>query len=409
MVDIEDPALPAVAYLVGPGAQDILGVAVSAAGGTLRHARVSQVQYRPGHELVVHYRCDIDWQEGRDERDLLLAATTHGGALPGTLPVVGETDEGTLEVSVWRYPFDPIIEGLPIAVTAEKVASVVAPELSGPVTVEVVAYRATERAVVRVRDGDGATVYVKAVRPQAVPALLERHAQLLAAELPVASILRADLDAGLVVLAELPGTTLRERIKRDLPGWPAPKELLALTSRLRRVPATGLPAVSGRVRDALSHARMLETVVPELRARLQRLEAAFEAALPAVDARSGVVIHGDLHEGQLVIDEDGRISGLLDIDDLGVGDPLDDLATLVAHTRFRALVAGAAGGRIRAYSERLRSAFAKTVDASHLDIAVSAVLVGLATGVFRIQRSGWPATIALVIDDAESLTGPSGA
>jgi aminoglycoside phosphotransferase len=402
-MEIYDPVLPAVAHLMGPGANDILRAAVAAANGSLRHARVSQVQYRPGHDLVVQYRCDIDWPDGRRRRDTLLAATTQDGPLPGALPLVAETDAGSLEVSVWRYPFDPLVEGLPIVVTADRLAPLFESHMTEPVTLEVVAYRPTERAVVRVLDQAGRTVYVKAVRPGAAQALIERHSQLRSEGLPVPDVLDADIDSGLVLLGELPGPTLRERIKADMPAWPAPGLLLELTQCIARTPASGLPKVSGRVRDAIGHARMLGTVTSDLASRLQELTGIFEAALPAVDARSGQVIHGDLHEGQLVVGDDGMIVGLLDIDDLGLGDPLDDLATLVAHTRFRGLVAGSAGGRIREYSDELRAGFARHVDKAELDISISAVLVGLATGPFRIQQAGWPVTVALVIDDARSL------
>jgi aminoglycoside phosphotransferase len=402
-VDIDDPVLPAVAHLMGPGANDILRAAVEAADGTLRHARVARVQYRPGHDLVVQYRCDVDWREGRQRDDTLLAGTTRNGPLPGALPLVAETDAGQLEVSVWRYPFDPLVEGLPIAVTADRLAPLFASTMRAPVTLKVVAYRPTERAVVRVHDRAGRTTYVKAVRPGAVQALIGRHEQLRSEGLPVPEVLDADLASGLVVLAELPGPTLRERIKADLPDWPTPEALLQVTERMARIPAEGLPAVAGRVRDAMSHARMLETVAPEVTSRLRGLVEVFATSLPTVDARCGQVIHGDLHEGQLMVDDRGEIVGLLDIDSMGRGDPLDDLATLVAHTRFRALTADSAGTRIRAYSDRLRAGFAQRVDPAQLDIAVSAVLIGLATGLFRVQQPGWPALVSLVIDDARSL------
>jgi aminoglycoside phosphotransferase len=402
-MEIDDPVLPAVTHLMGPGANDILSAAVSAADGILRHARASQVQYRPGHDLVVQYRCDIDWPDGRRRNDTLLAATTQNGSLPGTLPLIAETAAGDLEVSVWRYPFDPVVEGLPIAVTADRLAPLFASTMREPIKLKVVAYRPTERAVVRVVDGAGHTTYVKAVRPGAAQALVDRHGHLRSAGLPVPEVIDADLATGLVLLAELPGPTLRERLKADLPGWPGHEVLLELTERMRLIPASGLPAVAGRVRDGMGHARMLETVVPEAAEQLQALVEIFAGSLTAVDGRSGQVIHGDLHEGQLMVDDGGRIVGLLDIDEMGSGDPFDDLATLVAHTRYRALAAGAAGDRIRDYSDRLRAGFAQRVDPAELDIAISAVLVGLATGPFRIQQPGWRATVALVIDNARSL------
>lgn len=403
-MSIEDPVLPAVTHLMGPGAEDVLGAAVQAAGGSLQSARAVHVQYRPGHELVVRYRCDVEWADGRVRSETLLAATVHSGTLPGTVPVVAETDEGDLEVSVWRYPFDPLVIGLPDAVVAEKLSEIFGPGAADSMKLEVVAYRPTERAVVRAEDGAGRVRYIKAVRPDAAEALIKRHSDLRALGLPVPEVIDADAATGLVVLAELPGMTLRERIKSNTPPWPHADDLLALMERIGSVPAEDLPPVPGRVRDAIGHARLLERVAPDVRKQLGELVERFTLELPVAEARSGRVVHGDLHEGQVIVDEDGRITGLLDIDDLGPGDPYDDLATLLAHLRFRAMRAGEEdGGPIRSYADRLRSAFGAHADPRHLDLAVAAVLVGLATGPFRIQQEGWPDLVAAVIDDSRSL------
>jgi len=137
-----------------------------------------------------------------------------------------------------------------------------------------------------------------------------------------------------------------------------------------------------------------------------RLTARFTAEAGAVAARSGVVVHGDLHEGQLVVAPDGTVTGLLDIDDLGTGDPLDDHATLIAHLRFRA-----AGldpddpGRRRLHDHvaALHDHAAELVGREAIDVAVASVLVGLATGPFRVQHPGWQARTAAVVADAVSL------
>jgi len=57
-------------------------------------------------------------------------------------------------------------------------------------------------------------------------------------------------------------------------------------------------------------------------------------------------IHGDLHPGNVLVDE-GRISAILDFGDLAAGDPATDLAAmwmLLPRPAWPALVAGACGG-----------------------------------------------------------------
>lgn len=406
-VEIADATIPAVQHLTGPGAGDVLRAAVEAAGGILHSTRVSQVQYRPGTDVVVRYRADVTWADGSRRRtETLLAAAATSGPLPGAITVEAVDGEQSLAASVWRWPFDPRVPGLERAVTPGRSDDLVRPWVDAGATLEVVAYRPTERAVIRVTAEDGRCVYVKAVRPSDVASLVDRHARFLDAGLPVPEVLAMSADEGLVVLAERPGTTFRERIKQDLAGWPEPTAFSALVGRLRGVDPAGLPPTQGRVADALGHARLLAAVAPGLADRLASLSERFRTALPAVRERSGAVVHGDLHEGQLVIADDGTVTGLLDVDDVGTGDPVDDLATIVGHLRFRASISrdGPAGDRDRleGYVAALEAYGASSVGGEILALNVAAVLVGLATGPFRIQRAGWLGETEAVIAVAEA-------
>jgi len=408
-VEIDDPAVPAVAHLTGAGATDVLAAAVQAAGGTLHGARTSQVQYRPGSDLVVRYRGDVTWGDGRRRDETLLAAAHRDGALPGTVPVVAEADGMELVASVWRWPFDPVVVGLEHAVTPGRTDDLVGSITGTRPAVEVVAYRPTERAVVRLTGGDGTIAYLKAVPPALLPELVDRHERLLAVGLPVPEVLATDPVRGLVVLRALAGTTFRERIKADLPGWPTPAALGALVERIHRADPTGLATRTGRVADGIGHAQLVAAVAPEVGPALDALTTRFAAEAEAVAARSGAAVHGDLHEGQLIVDGEGSVTGLLDLDDLAVGDPVDDLATLIGHLRFRAGgldVASAAARRLHDHVRALHDHAAAWVGAEAIDVAVAAVLVGLATGPYRVQHDGWPERVADVVADATALIAP---
>jgi aminoglycoside phosphotransferase (APT) family kinase protein len=392
-VNIEDELLPAAAHLTGPSASDVLGVAVAASGDELLSCRPSHVQYRPQSDLVVRYRCEIR-RNGASSHDTLLAATTVNGPFAGTVPIEAETPEGTtLSVGVWRWPFDPILTDLATMVTPHLAAQHLASLVGGRPHLEVVAYRPTERAVVRVV-GPDREVYVKVVPPASTDALVARHRQLISAGLPVPRAL--DAGDGWIAMEALVGTTLRERLKSGDGPLPAPDRYRELLAALAAVDVPGAPHVRSRIDDAPHHAAMLATVLPDDRDRLGEIA----ERLGSGGHRAVGTVHGDLHEAQLVVDDE-RVIGLLDIDDVGPGDPLDDVGTLVAHLRFRAATSEAPAEHIERYAVATRAAVAAGHDPADVDRHVAAVLVGLATGPFRIQQPQWASTTRRVLDLVE--------
>jgi hypothetical protein len=323
--------------------------------------------------------------------ETLLAATTRHGPPPGTLPVVADADGRTLEVGVWRWPFDPRLAALADLVTADSAAARLAELVEPPLSLEVVAYRPTERCVVRVTGSCGTTIYVKVVDPAAATALVERHRR---------------LRAGWVAMAELRGDTLRLRLKAHQPGWPAAEEYLELVDRLRGVALADVTPVTPRTVDALGHAAMLAVVLPEQQPRLERLRLGLADAAASAAGRVGPTVHGDLYEAQVIVDG-GRITGLLDIDDAGAGDPVDDLATVLGHLRYRQQTITERRHRdaVRGYADGLRRGFVRSggVDAATLDAVTAGVLVGLATGPFRIQQHNWRHEVRRTLRRAERL------
>src|SRR5690606_29934267 len=51
----------------------------------------------------------------------------------------------------------------------------------------------------------------------------------------------------------------------------------------------------------------------------------------ASPGRPHAVVHGDLHYGQLFLDERGRICSVIDVDTLGIADPAEDSSAFLAH------------------------------------------------------------------------------
>jgi aminoglycoside phosphotransferase len=389
-VTIVDPLLPAAAHLTGAGASDVLRPAVEATGGELLSCRTSHVQYRPQSDLVVGYRCEIR-RRRIDVTETLLAATTIAGPFAGTLPIEATAPDGNvLSVSVWRWPFDPILVDLSTMVTPRLAGAHLSDLVGVRPQLAVVAYRPIERAVVRVR-GSGREIYVKIVPPASTAQIVCRHVALADAGLPVPRVVATG--SGWIAMEALVGTTLRQRLKDGAERLPSPDRYRELLDALSGIDLADVAPTRSRLADAPHHAAMLGTVLPDARGRLEAITERLSAHC-STRTTTGTV-HGDLHEAQLVVD-DTRVTGLLDIDDVGPGDPLDDVGALVAHLRFRAVTSG--DQRIDGYAERVYCALSRDHDASDINRHVAAVLVGLATGPFRIQQPDWAATTHRVLD-----------
>jgi hypothetical protein len=292
-----------------------------------------------------------------------------------------ELDDGEHRISVWRVPHDPHLPGLaPLVEPAgarEVLRQVGVP--ADRVTTRMRAYRPGRRAVVELT-APGVRLYAKVVRPSRVVALRARHEHL-AGAVPVPASL-GWTDDGVVVLQGLSGRTMRDALlgKGPVPRYPA---IRAVLDGLPPPPGEPGPPDWGVERFSA----LLRGVVPELGDRLDAL------AEPLLDAQAraaelpAVPVHGDLHEAQLLTDG-GRITGLLDVDTYGWGRRIDDLATMVGHLATLA-VATNRRGRIEAHAKRFLDQADRAVDPSLLRAAVASVVLGLATGPFRVLEPQW--------------------
>lgn len=313
---------------------------------------------QPGGGLAVRYRATVTWRSG-PATEVLCASTEPPP--PGARLVGG--------VAVWRLPHDPWLPGL---------ATV------WPRRARLRAYRPGRRAVVEL-----AGAFAKVVRPGRQAELAHRHALLSAGGVPVPGVLEVD-DRGVVVLEALPGDLLRTRLVRGAPV-PAGRELLAALDRL---PASllGLPRRPSWSDGASRYAEDVAAVLPSEAARAHELAAAVTGGLTGLPADAPV--HGDLHGRQLLVGDDGRLTGVLDVDRAGPGRRADDLGCLLAHAL---LVPGA-----DAVVAQWRSAYDATVDPRELRLRTAGVLLSLATGPYRVQAPAWQAETAARLALAEA-------
>ena len=401
--ELHDDTLDAVIQLTGDGALPMLGAAMAAAGARLESASIVQVSHEPGVACTVSYAATVAWPDGTVDVETLIAATTRNGPPAGAAVL----ESGRLTVGVWRYPFDPALPALVDAVHPDLLAHRLGHVGDGPWAPSVVGYRPGRRAVVRV-EGPDRTVYLKLVRPSRAAALAQRHQALFDAGLPVPELLAADLDDGLLVLGALPGRVLRDRLLQPAAvggAVPSAAELSPLLATLGAVELDGATARRRPLVDVSAHVDVLAAVLPEVaersRALLDRLQVDDPGDPCAIGA--GRLVHGDLHDAQVMIDAAGRITGLIDLDDVGIGPVADDLGNLLGHAVTMAHAAddvAAVRTWVAGVDELARSG---GLDPGEVSRRGAAAALSLATGPFRVRQDRWRTATVERIALAEAL------
>jgi aminoglycoside phosphotransferase (APT) family kinase protein len=236
--------------------------------------------------------------------------------------------------AVWLYPSDPDLPALREVVDSRSLGAVLT-RLGHPMepqAINVISYRPGRRAVVRV-DGGTSHVYLKVVEPAKAASIAERHQQFRSSSLPVPRLLGWSAD-GLVAMSELPGVDAQSAVGRLTQPEAFLDQLEFLSALLAAVPAFNT-ARSSLVERIDWYVERVSSRLPDETERVRRIGAMI--ARCNADGRSygytAVTIHGDLHLGQLFVDENdpGMITGMLDIDTAGAGDPADDAAAFYGH------------------------------------------------------------------------------
>jgi hypothetical protein len=384
---IVDPGVPVRDLLLGSNAADMLDVVLSEVGGTCTAARPVQVRYVPGSSITVQYEATVQWGNEPDTTETLVAL--NGVEIPaGTATVEIEGSK----VAFWRYPNDPFLPGLPLAAEPEAALDLL-DKLGAPgkkVQLRRRAYRPGRRAVIEVVSAE-ARLFLKIVRPSRAKKLQEIH-RAAAAHVAVPHSYGWAEDLGLVAIQAFPGETLRKALTRSEPDLPDGRDLVDLLDRL-----SGVPRIEshrpGPVDRASDHARLLTAVVPSLGERLESLVGRLTA-----EETDSIVVHGDFHASQ-VITANGSIVGLIDLDTIGTGARANDLATMLG--QISTLTRGRHAEAFGKYGETLVRYFDRLVDPSDLRLRAAAVVLGFATGPFRVQQMDWVAETERRVDLAE--------
>lgn len=368
---------------------------------------VTEVLAADGSDVRVRVEVNLPGVGGNVVRQVAWVAQIDGAAPAGTHRV--RIPAG--EFGVWWYPDDPRLPGLGRAVAAGGLGDLV-PAGVDPWAVEVMSIVPLHQAVVRIGrtaggagepdDGVGTMVFVRVVPPDSVASVVDVLQRCRTAGVAVPEVVAVDGADGIVVTAALPGVTLRDRLIEDGP-LPDAGQLWAMVERLgevdivERSPAISLPSSIDRyTRRLLSVAGSPDTRIGALADRLRRFDARPRTA----------VIHGDLHDAQLLVDPDGAVAGVVDLEDLGIGDQLDDLGRLLAHVLMRGFVGEISEAKATAVTEAWLAGFAGHVDVDQLRHRTAVALLWLAPGPLRTGHLRGDRAMTRALEAAELLVAP---
>jgi len=253
---------------------------------------------------------------------------------------------------------------------------------------ELVTHRAEQRAVVRMPAGAGPAGYVKVVRPGRTQPLVETAKVVLPVRTP--RLLHLDDEQGIVEVTAVPGDPLRTVLSGPAARLLVEAVAREVARRLRAVHRCVAPAqrptrdVTREVAGVATWVDRLTPYVPDLQARA---EAALHHCARLLDepAQPLVLVHGDLHDGQVMVDADGVV-GVVDWDGMGGGEGALDLAGLVAHVRLRVLEGTCTPAVADAFEAALLNAYGATARTR----ARTEAYVGLLNIRMACQHVFWP-------------------
>ncbi|EMY35463.1 aminoglycoside phosphotransferase [Arthrobacter crystallopoietes BAB-32] len=379
--------------LESDGMREPLELAVKTIGGSVREWRLSKLQHRPGAGATGIFSVEVAFADRPDRTEYV--CVTSANVPECGLPMVRLQGGGT-NLTAWLYPGDPVLVGLAAACDAAAVAQVAFG--GGTAELRMVNYRPLRRAVLTAVQGDK-RVFVKVVRPDRAAALLRRHRMLIDAGIPAPEAMAGPAD-GVVVLREVPGIALAEALMDDGARDLDPQSLINL---LHQLPVDALklsrrPAWAERSTD---YAKAAAAVLPGEQERIFRLAERIARLVAVTEAGPVVPTHGDFYEANILADG-GRITGLLDVDSLGPGHLVDDLACFIGHLAVLPAV-HSAYVHIPQAMERFLQVFDREVDPAGLRGRAAGVALSLVAGAKTAGSQDWEPDALQRLAAAEEL------
>lgn len=371
----------ALALLESRGIGPTLETAAAALGSSLEQWSLLRVHHRPGAGVTGIYA--VRYVHGGGRLDAFLCVTT--GQVPGhphrSVRLRGPKDEALL---AWSHPHDPMLPGMSWACSAESVGAALF-EGRTP-NIEAVSYRPLRRAVLHA-EGGGTSRFLKVLRRGHAGPLGRRHELLLGSGVPAPQPVESPGEDVLVTEAA-EGTPLAAQLMADGARELEPLALVDLLGRFPRA-AMDLPARQPWASRVADYARGAEAVLPEEAGRIADLAVRVHRLVAAAPAGPTVPTHGDFYEGNLLV-TDGEVTGLLDVDALGPGHLVDDLACFLAHLAVLPSL-DERYVHVPLTLERFQEAYENVVDGAALYARAAGVALTLVAGakLSAPVRAGW--------------------
>jgi hypothetical protein len=399
-----DPGLPGARGLLTGEGREAISAFLGERGWSVADVGAVQAVYRPGRSAAVRYRVVAADRGGRRTFDLCAEARARPRT-PVPVPDGAEARTGLAEpvgrsghYLVWAFPYDPSLPDLADVAWGPQVARRLGAQA---VSVQPLRYRPRRRAVFRyrvLRRGRGGRRWETAFGKVLPRSKAERARRAAGSGIEGSEALRLSMPVGSLgedafVFEPARGRSLRDLLVAGGP-LPSPRRVAALPEAVAGA-GTRFPEIvrPSPTESADAVAAVLRRLVPDSARQVDRVvEAVTEgAARPAPVAPA---VHGDLYEAQVFVDRDYSL-GLIDLDDLGPGDPAADAANFCAHLLVLALSVPAAAGRLAAYRGLVREAFLQRLGIPPADLAWREALAALllASGPFRVLDPRWPAEV----------------
>lgn len=368
-----------------------LQLALETAGLRLTDWKLVQTHHRPNAGVTAIYQTEHINSAGETGTDYVCATT---GKVPETTtpvvrlsapPAVELTQSGEQpELTLWRHPLDPLLPGLAWACDSAAVAEAVFGKPGADVQLRTVSYRPLRRAVIAATF-EGEEAFLKVVRSGRANMMYRRHRMLTDADIPAPEPY-APPQHDVVALRKVIGTPLAQDLMDNGAMALAPQTLIDL---LRRIPAEAMelparPSWASRSRD---YARAAVAALPAERGRIMDVAARIMGLLPSTDPGPVVPSHGDFYEANLLVDG-GKVTGVLDVDAVGPGLLVDDLACFIGHLAVLPAV-DSRYVRVPAAMQRFLEGFDTAVDPAGLRIRAAGVALSLIAGAKRNGDDDW--------------------
>ncbi|MDR6940016.1 aminoglycoside phosphotransferase family protein [Arcanobacterium hippocoleae] len=363
--------------------------------GILRSWKVHQVHHRPGAGVCVGYSIVVDTNPPFARRDLYVLAATAKIQEEKVLEVGGKRLRlGKTAVNIWEYPYDPELPALALACDVEKMSAY----LGQPVELELIGYRPTRRAVVRVDRVDHRPLFAKVIRPSMQQDFEYRLQIMQRARIACPQIYAREV--GIVLMTAIPGVPLSRVLAQSSRRTPSEKRITKTAARtilrdLEEISAA-LPqtAIALRERPAWvdrceHYASAAALTLPKMQSQCTQIAKDIRYLLARADLGPKVPTHGDFYEANIYIDPQTRkICGLLDLDSLGPGYRVHDWGCLLGHMSVLPTLAPKIYDGVAPIVDDWYELLGFSVDPVALAASAAGTALSLVAGA-RKSRAGW--------------------